>query len=364
MSWTAHFYDVAHLFESTLEADARVRRVLELTSQILPCDRIALCDLRATLAPPLVISPDMTSDERPALGRRITEFADLLRDDAVVDRRIIQVPMSAEGMAHLAVPLVGENQVIGVLLVESAVSAYDPKHLALLSVVAGQIAAYLTLLHCERTFARRLAESSSVIAELERAISMRAGVIATLARLLRSPLETAGIRRIADQLDDLGRIGASEALVRERERVNLARICRRVIEELETSHPTASVGFATMGDPCCNGNSSRLAQVVRELLINAVRYATPGGPLALTIDGRGSDVVLRSHNHGVIAEERAAAIFDFSPDDSPAGLGLGLFIAQRIVVDHGGVMDLVSSEGEGTTFVVRLPRGAPGPSAS
>ena len=359
MSWTAHFYDVAHLFESTLEAEARVRRVLELTSRILPCDRIALCDLHATLAPPLVIIPDITSDERPALGRRITEFADLLRDDAVVDRRIIQVPMSADGMAHLAVPLVGDNQVIGVLLVESAVSTYDPKHLALLSVVAGQIAAYLTLLHCERTFARRLAESSSVIAELERAISLRTGVIARLARLLRGPLETA---RIADQLDDLGRIGASEALVGERERVNLARICRRVIAELETSHPTASVGFATMGDPCCNGDSSRLAQVVRELLTNALRYATPGGPLALTIDGRGLDVVLRSHNDGVIAEERVAAIFDFSPDDSPAGLGLGLLIARRIVVDHGGAMELVSSEEEGTTFLVRLPRGAPRPS--
>jgi signal transduction histidine kinase len=362
MTWTQHLYDVAHVFESTLEAEVRVRRVLELTSRLMPCDRMALFDLRATLTPSLLFVPELAPNERPALRGRIAEIATLLREDVVLDHRVIQIPGSLGGTAHLAVPLVSANEVFGVIYVESAASVYDDKHLRLLSVVAGQVASYLTLLRCERTFAQRSADHAAVVAELQRSVGLHDGVFVRLVALIRRPLDAAGLERVARQLDDLGRIRAGHNLAAVRAPVDLAQICGAVLAGIEARHPGASVGVATLGDPRCHGDAGRLAQVVTELAENAIHHGER--PLVVAIDGRGSDVVLRAHDEGVIAEERRATIFDpppavVQPAARPVGLGLGLLIARQIVIDHGGTVELVSSDDERTTFIVRLPRGIP-----
>ncbi len=86
------------------------------------------------------------------------------------------------------------------------------------------------------------------------------------------------------------------------------------------------------------------------------------GKVHVQIDGSLPDTVrVRVHNTGAIAAELIPRIFDpmTAGDrrrDGSSGLGLGLFITQRIVEAHGGSVDVVSAEKTGTTFTVTLPR--------
>ena len=109
------------------------------------------------------------------------------------------------------------------------------------------------------------------------------------------------------------------------------------------------------------GDSRRLAQVVGNLLGNAVKYSPEGGPIdvsarrldgQLLIEVRDRGIGIASEHHSRIftkfyrAEARASGI---------AGAGLGLAVARDIVEAHGGQIGFTSGEGAGSTFWVALP---------
>jgi two-component system sensor histidine kinase BaeS len=112
-------------------------------------------------------------------------------------------------------------------------------------------------------------------------------------------------------------------------------------------------------------DGTRIAQVIDNLVGNAVRY-TPGGghvELALTADARWVSIAVRDDGPGLTADQ-AARVFDrfYRADPSRSrdagGSGLGLTITRSLVDAMGGTV-VVSSEGpgRGATFTVRLPRG-------
>ncbi len=110
----------------------------------------------------------------------------------------------------------------------------------------------------------------------------------------------------------------------------------------------------------------RIDQVVTNLVTNAMKYGR-GAPVELRVarggDGNGdSYAALTVRDGGVgIAPEEQARIFDrferATSGRSFNGLGLGLWIAHKIVVAHGGTIDVDSALGAGATFTVRLPLG-------
>ena len=109
----------------------------------------------------------------------------------------------------------------------------------------------------------------------------------------------------------------------------------------------------------------RLAQVVANLLSNAVTYSPPDTPVTVTVSGADAAVVLEVNNRGpVIAPDVLAGLFnpfrrgDHAHEHSreAPGLGLGLYIVQQIVLAHGGAISARSTDADGTTFTVRLPR--------
>jgi len=111
-----------------------------------------------------------------------------------------------------------------------------------------------------------------------------------------------------------------------------------------------------------NADASRLEQVVVNLLTNAAKYTQDGGHIWLSIQEEGSDCVLRVRDTGVgIAPELLPRIFDLftqaerSLDRSQGGLGIGLALVQRLVEMHHGKVEVHSSLGQGSEFVVRLP---------
>ena len=109
----------------------------------------------------------------------------------------------------------------------------------------------------------------------------------------------------------------------------------------------------------------RVRQVALILLDNAINHSPAGGKVTVASgsSGRTTDFSVRDTGPGIPADEQQR-VFDRFYRLDPArtrdqgGTGLGLAIAQTIVEAHGGRITLVSEQGKGSTFTVRLPRGA------
>jgi CheY-like chemotaxis protein/anti-sigma regulatory factor (Ser/Thr protein kinase) len=116
------------------------------------------------------------------------------------------------------------------------------------------------------------------------------------------------------------------------------------------------------------GDLTRLAQVLANLLNNAAKYTDEGGQIWLSAERAGGTVVLRVRDTGIgIATEVLPSVFDLfvqadrSLARSEGGLGIGLTLVKRLVELHGGTVEAHSEgPGRGSEFVVRLPalRGA------
>jgi signal transduction histidine kinase len=115
------------------------------------------------------------------------------------------------------------------------------------------------------------------------------------------------------------------------------------------------------GLPAANGDQRRIAQVLLNLVGNAIKF-TEAGEIGITVTTEDSRLVVAVSDTGTgIAPEDQARIFDeFQQVDSSntktkGGTGLGLAIAKRIVEMHGGRLWVESVPGEGSTFRFSLP---------
>ncbi len=109
------------------------------------------------------------------------------------------------------------------------------------------------------------------------------------------------------------------------------------------------------------GDSERLAQVVTNLLTNAIQYNQPGGEVRLKLESQNGLAVLEIADTGQgIAPEDLPRVFErfYRADQSRTGAGnagLGLSICKAIVEAHGGTIEVASEVGKGSAFTVRLP---------
>jgi PAS domain S-box-containing protein len=144
---------------------------------------------------------------------------------------------------------------------------------------------------------------------------------------------------------------------------DLEQICVDAIDDVRLSHPGSQIQLDAEGD--CRGtwDETRLAEVASNLVGNAVKYGQPGLPIYVFARDEGDQVALRVHNFGPpIPPELIPTLFEpfhqgqrGSAEDS---FGLGLYIVKEIATAHGGTVEVSSSAATGTTFIVRLPRGA------
>jgi hypothetical protein len=134
-------YDMTQLLESADGAGARVRRVLELLADLVPYQQCAMLEAQLGHQPDVVLVPEAAPEQRVVLTKMLVDvFGQLVDPDAPAVRAA-----SRPEQAHLAVPLVGLDEVIGILLVWSATTDYTEDHLRALSVVAAKLAAYFTI---------------------------------------------------------------------------------------------------------------------------------------------------------------------------------------------------------------------------
>jgi PAS domain S-box-containing protein len=119
------------------------------------------------------------------------------------------------------------------------------------------------------------------------------------------------------------------------------------------------------------GDAGRLAQVVDNLLSNALKFTPEGGVVRLRVGESGDEALVEVADSGMgIPDAEQGELFTRffrtrrAQREAIAGVGLGLSIAKSLVEAHGGRIAFTSAEGAGTTFTVRLPLAASGESLS
>jgi signal transduction histidine kinase len=113
----------------------------------------------------------------------------------------------------------------------------------------------------------------------------------------------------------------------------------------------------------------RVAQILENLLNNACKYTPDGGRIEVVAREADALVEIRIADNGIgIEPSKQPAVFelfnqvDVSIDRSKGGLGIGLAMVKKLTDLHGGTVGVDSAGlGQGSTFVVRLPRSGPGP---
>ena len=113
--------------------------------------------------------------------------------------------------------------------------------------------------------------------------------------------------------------------------------------------------------PEVSADGEQLHRVFMNLIMNAQEAMSNGGELTITTGmvGGYAEVSFSDTGPGINSEDMKK-IFDPLFTTKPKGTGLGLAICQRIVLSHGGTVDVSTRSGEGTTFTVKLPLKGPG----
>ncbi len=163
--------------------------------------------------------------------------------------------------------------------------------------------------------------------------------------------------RMITQLLDLTRARLGGGIPIEPKPTDLREVCRNIVGEFEST-----IELRAEGDLTGTWDQDRLAEVLSNLVGNAIEYAAPGTAVEVNARSEGAAVVIEVRNQGPPIPPNVLP-FIFEPfrraqqrKKSAAGnLGLGLYIAQQIVLAHGGTIEAHSAEGT-TTFTVRLPR--------
>ncbi|CAG1014333.1 two-component system, OmpR family, sensor kinase [Burkholderiaceae bacterium] len=174
------------------------------------------------------------------------------------------------------------------------------------------------------------------------------------------------MRRMVEDLLDYTRTRLGKGLPVRRAPVHLEPVLRQAVEELEALHPGRSLALRCSGELEGSFDGARLAQMLSNLISNAIQHGDGASPVDILVDGADDTLAITVRNQGPpIPAALHAQIFrpllrNAAPRASnsvaSSGLGLGLFIAREIARAHGGQIRLDSSDEAGTSFSVQLPR--------
>jgi nitrogen-specific signal transduction histidine kinase len=315
---------------------------------------------------------------RASVGRPAEEF--LGRDDGgeltATLRRVLAtgMPEQAEISLHPVEPLApfGDGPLMFLVAIEPIPD--------LSGAIVGVLCASTNVTALERT---RIA--------LREAVGIRDLMVAVLAHDLRNPLSTvralsstfarsdtvpervrqglAHVESASRRMDELigtlldfsgTRAGGAIPVVRERSDVGAVTLA--VIEELRQAMPGRLLTMDSSGDTSAIVDAARVAQVVSNLVGNALAHGSPAEAVQVTLDGSGPDLLLSVRNRGATIPTTILPVI-FEPfrrgtgaTSHPRGLGLGLYITREIVRAHQGTIAVESTDDRGTVFTVHLPR--------
>jgi signal transduction histidine kinase len=172
--------------------------------------------------------------------------------------------------------------------------------------------------------------------------------------------QTARLTALMNQLLDVSVIQSGRLLGPKHE-VDLRAVAQGALELLSLELARAHCDVHLVADQPVIGqwDAVRVEQVVINLVSNALKYG-PGKPIDVEVRREGDAALLQIRDRGAgIAPEALPRLFEkffrSDPTRRYGGLGLGLYLTQRIIEEHGGSVEVESQMGIGSTFKVRLP---------
>ncbi|MBV8755649.1 MAG: PAS domain-containing protein [Deltaproteobacteria bacterium] len=309
-------------------------------------------------------------------------LADIARDEDHL-RRLRALAMRS----YMAAPMRAGGRIIGAFLFGSRTRNFDDVDRATAEGLAAHAADAIEN-------ARLYREATTARAEAEAASRAKDQFLAMLGHELRNPLapittalelmtlrpppharerdviarQVLHLTRLVDDLLDVSRITRGKIELA-RQRVTITSVVARAVELasplLEQRSHVLSVDVPD--DLAVEGDATRLAQILTNLLTNAARYTPAGGYIDVTARRDGDEVVVRVRDNGIgIDADVLPSVFDIfvqgaqSIARTEGGLGLGLAIVKSLVQMHGGTVTATSDGlGHGAMFEVRLPAAGP-----
>jgi len=338
---------------------------------------------------------------RQVLGKRLElDGSQNIASQAVLEKRLIYIPdegsggefPAGRGPALAASPLIAHGQAVGAVLVDNALtrapmSQEELRFLQLFTNQAGMAIENSMLYNEIEDAHRQLSEAQENLLQKERLAAI-GEMAAGIAHELKGPLVSIGgfAGRLTRKLpQDSNEWGHADLIVREVVRLegilseillfskktticytrcSIAEIVKDslavVTPPLEEKQIKVSTRFPRqklllLGDP------QQLKQVFINILLNALDAMGKGGKLVIQVssgelDGKGAVWVRISDTGGGIPLEALNSIFTPFYTTKETGTGLGLPIANRIITNHGGKIQIANTPGQGVEFRVILPK--------
>jgi signal transduction histidine kinase len=304
----------------------------------------------------------------------------LILDDVQTDERFyanVDEDLAFVTRSMLAVPLVTSQGIIGALEVinKQDDAHYTGQDVALMEALASQSAVAIMNAH--------LFSQSDLIAEIMHEIKTPLMAISAASELLSRPEIpqekhadlVAMIKKESNRLSKMtkdfldfarlesGRMRLARAavsvpqIIEDVVQLSQAQAAARGIEivtQLAPDLPTTSSQTAVIGD------ADRLKQVLLNLVSNAIKYNVVDGRITLSARSMANEVQISVADTGPgIEPEDIGHLFErfyrIPGSESAEGSGLGLSVAQKIVEEHHGRIEVDSVVGQGTTFTIYLP---------
>ena len=174
------------------------------------------------------------------------------------------------------------------------------------------------------------------------------------------------MQRMIEQLLDLTRARLTDGIpvAISAEELDLGALLTKIVDETRAGHPNCAIELDVQGACAARIDPDRLEQVMSNLLGNALTHGDWSQPIRVELSCMPEWASLAVHNYGApIPVDFLPQLFNpFAREQASRhaseGLGLGLYISERIVAAHGGTLSVQSSAAAGTRFEVRLPRGS------
>ncbi|GCE07165.1 PAS domain-containing sensor histidine kinase [Dictyobacter aurantiacus] len=211
----------------------------------------------------------------------------------------------------------------------------------------------LTSLKAQAQLLRRTARKKN-LPEVQDPLAKIEGQINRLERLITELLDVAKIQ--TGHLDAHNELLAIDPFVYE------------VAENFQEITPTHRILVSGSTNRQIMGDRQRLEQVLVNLLSNAVKYSPQADRVEIQLSTEEANALIEIRNHGDgISHEHVRRIFErfyrvtTTQNNSISGLGIGLYIVDNIVRQHGGTIRVASISKEGSTFTISLPSVTPPP---